>query len=67
MGGNDITEFLYVLLQKINFPYRELDLARTYDWNVMEDLKARLCTLAEVSYGGERYEYMALLRFVRET
>ena len=48
MGGDDISEFLYVLLQKINFPYRELDLARSYDWAVMEDLKARLCTLAEV-------------------
>lgn len=49
MGGNDITEFLYVLLEKIGFPYRDIDLARSYDWNVMEDLKARLCTLAEVS------------------
>ena len=49
MGGNDITEFLYVLLQKISFPYRDIDLARSYDWNVMEDLKTRLCTLAEVS------------------
>ena len=48
MGGDDISEFLHVLLQKINFPYRELDLARSYDWNVIEDLKARLCTLAEV-------------------
>lgn len=48
MGGDAITEFLYVLLEKINFPYRDLDLARAYDWNVMEDLKARLCTLAEV-------------------
>ncbi|OJT07591.1 Actin-like protein ARP8 [Trametes pubescens] len=47
MGGNDITEFLYVLLEKIGFPYRDIDLARSYDWNVMEDLKARLCTLAE--------------------
>ena len=48
MGGDDITEFLHVLLQRISFPYRELDLARSYDWNVVEDLKARLCTLAEV-------------------
>lgn len=48
MGGDAITEFLYILLQKINFPYRDLDLARSYDWNVMEDIKARLCTLAEV-------------------
>ena len=49
MGGDDITEFLHVLLEKISFPYRELNLARSYDWSVMEDLKARLCTLAEVS------------------
>lgn len=48
MGGNDITEFLYVMLEKIGFPYRDLSLARSYDWNVIEDLKARLCTLAEV-------------------
>ena len=47
-GGNDITEFLYVLLDRIGFPYRDVDLARAYDWNVMEDLKARLCTLTEV-------------------
>lgn len=50
MGGDAITEFLYVLLQKINFPYRGMDLARSYDWNVMEDLKSRLCTLAEVRF-----------------
>lgn len=48
-GGDDITEFLAVLLDRINFPYRDLNLAHSYDWNVMEDLKARLCTLAEVS------------------
>lgn len=48
MGGDDITEFLYVLLNRIKFPYREIDLNQTYDWNVMEDLKSRLCTLADV-------------------
>ena len=48
MGGNDITEFLYVLLEKVGFPYRDINLARSYDWKVMEDLKSRLCTLAEV-------------------
>ena len=49
MGGDDITEFLYVMLEKINFPYRDINLALAYDWSVLEDLKARLCTLAEVS------------------
>lgn len=48
MGGDDITEFLYVLLERIKFPYRDVNLARSYDWSVIEDLKARLCTLAEV-------------------
>jgi actin-related protein 8 len=48
IGGDDITEFLYVLLERINFPYRDIDLGHSYDWNIMEDLKSRLCTLAEV-------------------
>ena len=49
VGGDDLTEFFYVLLSRIHFPYREIDLNNWYDWNVMEDLKARLCTLADVS------------------
>ena len=49
IGGDDITEFFNVLLERIKFPYRELDLSRSYDWNIMEDLKIRLCTLADVS------------------
>ena len=48
IGGEDITEFLYVLLRRIKFPYKDMDLNRSYDWNVMEDLKSRLCTLADV-------------------
>ncbi|KDQ13053.1 hypothetical protein BOTBODRAFT_160982 [Botryobasidium botryosum FD-172 SS1] len=47
-GGDDITEFLAVLLGKIHFPYRTMDLTRMYDWNMMVDLKERMCTLAEV-------------------
>lgn len=51
-GGDDITEFLWVLLGRISFPYRDVDLAKAYDWNVMEDLKAKLITLAEVCLHG---------------
>ncbi|THH33364.1 hypothetical protein EUX98_g838 [Antrodiella citrinella] len=58
MGGDDITEFLYVLLEKISFPYRDADLARSYDWNVMEDLKARLCTLAEGDVALNLYDFV---------
>jgi hypothetical protein len=48
-GGDDITEFLAVLLGHIKFPYRNIDLNRIYDFNLMEDLKSRICSLAEVS------------------
>ncbi|KAI0330934.1 actin-like ATPase domain-containing protein [Cubamyces sp. BRFM 1775] len=57
MGGNDITEFLHVLLEKISFPYRDLNLARSYDWHVMEDLKARICTLAEGDVALNLYDF----------
>jgi actin-related protein 8 len=49
LGGNDITEFLYVMLQRIGFPYKDADLSRTYDWAVFEDLKKTMCTLTEAS------------------
>ena len=55
MGGDDITELLYGLLRRIKFPYRELDLARGSDWQILEDLKSRLCTLAEVTLTPKTY------------
>ncbi|KAG6810888.1 hypothetical protein H0H92_009918 [Tricholoma furcatifolium] len=58
IGGDDITEFLYVLLKKINFPYRDLDLNRAYDWKVMEDLKKRLCTLSEAEVALNLYDFV---------
>ncbi|KAH9941980.1 actin-like ATPase domain-containing protein [Amylocystis lapponica] len=58
MGGDDITEFLYVLLEKISFPYRDADLACWYDWNVMEDLKSRLCTLSESDVALNLYDFV---------
>ncbi|KAF4569681.1 actin-like protein arp8 [Pleurotus pulmonarius] len=57
IGGNDVTEFLLVLLQRINFPYRDINLVRSYDWQVMEDLKIRLCTLAEGDVALNLYDF----------
>lgn len=48
IGGDDVTEFLYVLMGRISFPYKEFDLARLHDRLVIEDLKCRICTLNEV-------------------
>ncbi|PBK72447.1 actin-related protein [Armillaria solidipes] len=58
LGGDDITEFLYVLLERIGFPYRDIDLSRAYDWNIMEDLKARLCTLTESVVALNLYDFV---------
>ncbi|KAF5383740.1 hypothetical protein D9615_003529 [Tricholomella constricta] len=58
IGGDDITEFLYVLLQRIKFPYRDLDLTQSYDWNVMQDLKSRLCTLNEADVALNLYDFV---------
>ncbi|KAF9218946.1 hypothetical protein BS17DRAFT_883132, partial [Gyrodon lividus] len=58
MGGDDITEFLYVLLERISFPYRDINLARWDDWLVMEDLKSRLCTLAEGDVALNLYDFI---------
>ncbi|EMD39130.1 hypothetical protein CERSUDRAFT_112814 [Gelatoporia subvermispora B] len=58
MGGDDITEFFYVLLEKIGFPYKDVDLARSYDVVIIEDLKARLCTLAEGDVALNLYDFV---------
>ncbi|KAJ4469585.1 hypothetical protein J3R30DRAFT_3713806 [Lentinula aciculospora] len=58
IGGDDITEFLYVLLGRISFPYKDINLANSYDWSVMEDLKARLCTLLEVDVALNLYDFI---------
>ncbi|KAF8347832.1 hypothetical protein F5887DRAFT_1258760 [Amanita rubescens] len=58
MGGDDITEFLYVLLQRIGFPYRDINLARSYDWKVLEDLKVRLTTLNETDVALNLYDFV---------
>ncbi|KAF9518979.1 hypothetical protein BS47DRAFT_1370856 [Hydnum rufescens UP504] len=47
-GGDDISEFFHLLLARIGLPYKEADLSRLYDWNMIEDLKTRSATLAEV-------------------
>jgi actin-related protein 8 len=48
-GGDDISELYLCLLERINLPYRDADLSRTHDWHMMEDLKFRSASLAEVN------------------
>ncbi|GAA6036805.1 hypothetical protein JCM8097_003487 [Rhodosporidiobolus ruineniae] len=56
-GGDDITSFLHVLLMRINFPYKDADLTKWYDWTVIEDLKERLVVLSEGDIGLNLYDF----------
>ncbi|SGZ26454.1 BQ5605_C024g09919 [Microbotryum silenes-dioicae] len=56
-GGDDITAFLYTLLVRLNFPYRDADLSRWYDWKVLEDLKERMVVLGEGDVGLNLYDF----------
>ncbi|OMJ29450.1 Actin-related protein 8 [Smittium culicis] len=44
-GGDEITYFLSDLLNRDFFPYKEIQLNRIYDWNLINNLKERYVTL----------------------
>lgn len=46
-GGDDVTVALAALLQRASFPYKALDLGRTTDWLMMDNLKIKVATLEE--------------------
>lgn len=48
-GGDDVTAAFTALLERAAFPYKELDLANSQDWLLMDGLKIKMCTLEEVS------------------
>ncbi|TNY24394.1 nucleus protein [Rhodotorula diobovata] len=56
-GGDDITHFLMTLLHRLSFPYKEVDLAKWYDWVVVEELKERLVVLSEGDIGLNLYDF----------
>lgn len=55
-GGDDLTVLLAEILRLHNFPYAECDLARQLDFELMDDLKIRLCTLDEDELASTVYE-----------
>ncbi|KAK3817305.1 MAG: hypothetical protein J3Q66DRAFT_282815 [Benniella sp.] len=56
-GGDDITRCFTALVKRTGFPYRELDLAQTYDWRLMEELKEKWCTLNEADLTVQVYNF----------
>ncbi|WWC90112.1 uncharacterized protein L201_005045 [Kwoniella dendrophila CBS 6074] len=59
-GGDDITSALVTLLQRSNFPYRELDLAKSQEWIMMDDLKNKICTLEEHLVANTPWDFYVL-------
>lgn len=46
-GGDQLTQLFLALLQQHSFPYQECNLARALDFELMDELKLRLCTMDE--------------------
>ncbi|WWC61199.1 uncharacterized protein I303_103779 [Kwoniella dejecticola CBS 10117] len=59
-GGDDITSALVTLLQRSNFPYRELDLAKSQEWIMMDNLKNKICTLEEHLVANTPWDFYVL-------
>lgn len=47
-GGDEVTRLLHWMLKSIHFPYRDCDIRRHTDWDVVNTLKERICHLQEV-------------------
>ncbi|MBW0537534.1 hypothetical protein O181_077249 [Austropuccinia psidii MF-1] len=50
-GGDDITIALAGMLRRQNFPYKELNLNCTWEWQMMEQLKEDMLVLSEGDVG----------------
>lgn len=56
-GRDDVTTFYTDLLRRVSFPYHELDLNRRLDWQMMDELTTRTCTLLDVSCSRAKYTW----------
>jgi actin-related protein 8 len=51
IGGDDITSVLAGMLRKQNFPYKDLNLNCTWEWQMIEQLKEDMLVLSEGDVG----------------
>jgi len=51
IGGDDITTVLAGMLRGQNFPYKDLNLNCTWEWQMMEQLKEDMLVLSEADVG----------------
>ncbi|KAI8099459.1 uncharacterized protein BX664DRAFT_253659 [Halteromyces radiatus] len=57
IGGDDITKTFTSFLQDNQFPYHDLNLARSYDWRLVEELKEKWCTMNEAEISVQVYDF----------
>ncbi|OZJ05784.1 hypothetical protein BZG36_01294 [Bifiguratus adelaidae] len=57
VGGDDITASLTQLLERNRFPYRNVDLTRSYNFKLMESIKERYCTMHEADISVQVYDF----------
>ncbi|EGG08152.1 uncharacterized protein MELLADRAFT_35076 [Melampsora larici-populina 98AG31] len=58
-GGDDITFVLSEMLRRQKFPYKDLNLNRTWDWQMMERLKEDMVVLSEGDVGLNVYTFFS--------
>ena len=58
-GGETLTKLFDQILRLHNFPYNECDLERELDFEMMDELKIRLCTMDEEDLASAVYEAYA--------
>ncbi|EIW69617.1 hypothetical protein TREMEDRAFT_62486 [Tremella mesenterica DSM 1558] len=59
-GGDDVTKALTTILQRSAFPFKDLDLSRSQDWKMMDNLKIKICTLEEHLVASTLWDFYVL-------
>ncbi|KAF7727077.1 actin-like protein arp8 [Apophysomyces ossiformis] len=57
IGGDDITKTFASFLLANHFPYADINLARSYDWRLAEELKEKWCTMNEADISVQVYDF----------
>ncbi|KAK3177737.1 hypothetical protein Dsin_033216 [Dipteronia sinensis] len=56
-GGSDITEAFVKMIIYNHFPYAEVNLNRRHDFQLMEELKQKFCTMLEADISVQLYDF----------
>ncbi|AOA64002.1 Actin-related protein [Komagataella phaffii CBS 7435] len=56
-GGDDVTKTFAKMLKRNQFPYKELDLSRITDWNLISQLKEKYLTFEDADIAIQLYNF----------